>query len=185
MNTKLNAQQEKSETHISEVLAQIEKAMDRKLSNLKTYIPIVFTLITSVIAYILMINVEKDNASMIKGYMLVLGVLFISFVLMLVSFLGISKHIGKSKGMDIEFSPWRFRSYCALSDEDFSKRLQEYAKRELTDEEILQINMLKLKINEYRFRRGLVVAATIILIAGACFLAIGCFGYAFDIITLK
>ena len=185
MNTKSNAQREKSENYIFEVLAQIEKAMDRKLSELKTYIPIVFTLITSVIAYILMINVEKDDVSMIKGYMFVLGVLFISFVLMLVSFLGISKHIGKSKGMDIEFSPWRFQSYCALSDEDFSKRLQEYAKRELTDEEILQINMLKLKINEYRFRRGLMVAAIIILIAGACFLAIGCFGYAFDVITLK
>lgn len=124
----------KTENHISTVLDQIEKAVDEKLKNVKTFVPVLFTVITALIAYISQRDVDKHSYSLRVWY-LAYGTLFAMFILMMASFIGRKHYNAKEKKPKIKFQVHRFDSYCYLSDDNFVAKLSHYANRELTDDE--------------------------------------------------
>ena len=58
----------KSKKDIGIILAQMEKIIDDKLNNLKVFTPILFTVVTSVIAFIFVDNIEF-NVEIIQTYL--------------------------------------------------------------------------------------------------------------------
>ncbi len=178
MNEKCKKNNMRSEEHMAKVLFQIEKAVDEKLKNIKAFAPILFTIITSVIAFLLAIKVDINQDST-KVLFFALGILLISFVIMMVSFFGRTHYKAKNKKTKTYFEIVRFDSYCYLSDKIFLDNLKEYAQRDLTESEFLTAIFIKQKINEYVFRRTCANWALSVIEIGALILAITCFLFPF------
>jgi heme/copper-type cytochrome/quinol oxidase subunit 4 len=174
MNTNKKNKSPKSEEFINEALIQIEKIVDQKLNNIKTFTPILLTIITSVIAFLLAMetDIKQDSA---KAILLALGVLLVSFFVMIISYFGKISYKAKEKKKKTKFEPHQFDSYCYLSDENFLTNLKEYASRNLTDKESLLAKTIKQKINECIYRRNCVNIALVIVEIGSAILAISCF----------
>lgn len=168
----------KSQELLNATLIEMEKLVDDKLKNAKTFTPILFTIVTSVIAYLFVTEIEIGT-SFSKICMVVLGIFFVAFVLMIASFFGKVHYDATISPLVSEFAPHKFHTYCYLSDDDFIKCLEIYANRELTDNEMLTVNFLKQKINEYLFRWKRIVVALVIVEIGAVLLAAICFLYPF------
>ena len=133
----------KSESFMAEVLERMEKMIDEKLSNLKTFIPILFTVITSVLAFLFV--QDTPNEKTMKAYAFVIIFLLFAFISLILSYCVKNHYKADTKETDIDFSPYNLKSYCFLSDKDFSKKLSEYANRPLTEKELLTANFIKQK----------------------------------------
>ena len=74
----------KSESFMAEVLERMEKMIDEKLSNLKTFIPILFTVITSVLAFLFV--QDTPNEKTMKAYAFVIIFLLFAFISLILSY---------------------------------------------------------------------------------------------------
>lgn len=172
----------KSEMFMTKMLDQMEKMVDEKLANLKTFIPIIFTIITSVIAFFFVTEFNINDSKTAQFYMLILGVLLCAFIALIVSSFAKIDYKEIQKGNKNQpFLPHKLNTYLNLSDAQFVLYVKNYANRSLTDAELLRINMLKQKVNEFRFRRNFVNFAFIIVIIGALLLAATCFFLSFGV----
>lgn len=160
----------KSEMFILETLKQMEKMVDEKLASLKVATPILFTIITSVVAFLYVDDIA--DTTLIKLYSGTIGVLLIAFVFLLLSYFGKSFYAPIVMNVEFVFSPYDLTSYCFLTDEKFIENLSIYAARELSESELLSANFLKQKINEYTVKKIYVSIALSVLIVGTAFLAI-------------
>lgn len=163
----------KSDALMTEVLNQMEKLVDEKLSNLKTFIPVLFTVVTSVVAFLFVS--EVGDTKTLNGYLVVCGILLIAFIVLIISFFGRAYYKAKEKQSDIEFCPHNMNSYIDLSDCIFIEKLNSYAGRELNNTEKVRAIFIKQKINEYATRKKLVNIALGIVEVGAAIVAITCF----------
>ena len=160
----------KSEMFILETLKQMEKMVDEKLASLKVATPILFTIITSVVAFLYVDDIV--DATLIKLYSGTIGVLLIAFIVLLLSYFVKNFYTPTVINVELNFSPYDLRSYCFLTDEKFLEKLSNYAERDLTETELLSANFLKQKINEYIAKKIFVSIALSILIIGTVFLAV-------------
>lgn len=175
----------RSEEHMDELLNQMEKMIDSKISNLKLATPFVFSIVTAVITYFLFLEVDLSETNTIKFYMLVIGLLLIAFILLILSYWGKSSYKCRVKPSRLPFEPSDLKSYDKISDVEFIDCLQKYANSTMTDMELLRIKMLKQKTNEFVYRKRLVNIALGILIVGAIILCIACFIFSLGIITFN
>ena len=168
----------KKDEFVEQTLFQMEKLVDEKLKNIKTFTPILLTIISSVIAFLLAIDANMDDNAE-KVLFGALGLLLISFIIMIVSFFGKTNYKAIVKESRKKFAPDQFDSYCYLSDADFLKKMKKYAKRDLTEKEYIIAQFIKQKINECIFRRKRVNIALSVVAIGALILVIVCFVIAF------
>jgi hypothetical protein len=159
----------------------MEKTIDENLKNIKTFIPILFALITSIIAFLFVkeIEITKEIAIFLS---FTLSLLFIAFIAIMCSLFGKTQYKTIEKKIRIKFSPYEFESYCYLSDKKFINCIEHYAKCCLSKEEIVQLKFIKQKINEFIYRRNCLKIAFIIIVFGSAFLIAFLFLYPF---TLK
>lgn len=165
-----NVKVEKTEIIILETLKQMEKMVDEKLANLKVATPILFTIITSVVAFLFVDDIA--DATLIKLYSGTIGVLLIAFLVLLLSYFGKSSYKPIVMNVDSIFSPYDLTSYCFLADEKFLESLSIYAGRILSENELLSASFLKQKINEYVAKKIYVSIALSILILGTAILVV-------------
>ena len=163
----------KSEKDMRYTLKQMEKTIDDKLANQKVFMPILFTVVTSIIAFLFVQNFGNDVET-IQMYLLVFFYVLLCFAILIISMFGQSDYDAKVKNIKKPFQPHRLSSYCYLSDTDFVRKLEKYAGRKLTHEESLSANSIKQKINEYAFKKGCLNVALGIILAGVLFLGITC-----------
>lgn len=157
---------------LDEVLNQIEKMVDEKLSNLKNFIPVLFTVVTSVVAFLF--ATEVGDTETLRGYLFVCGVLLFAFIILITSFFGRPYYQAKEKKVNVEFCPYDMNSYINLSDLAFIEKLKLYAGRELDDVESVRAIFIKQKINEYATRKSAVNIALGIVEVGAVIVTITC-----------
>ncbi len=162
----------KSEYFMAEVLKRMEKMIDEKLSSLKTFIPILFTVITSVLAFLFVQDVS--NEKVMKSYAFIIIFLLLAFISLVLSYFVKNYYRAEQRKTDIDFSPYNLKSYCFLSDKEFLRKLSGYAKRPLTEKELVVANFIKQKINEYVTRRTHANFALFVVIVGV-FCIVGMF----------
>lgn len=160
----------KSEEFVAETLNKMEQMVDEKLGNLKSFIPIIFTVITSVIAFMFVDEIADEKT--LKGYMFIIAILLLAFIVLIMSYFVRNYYTPIKMKIEVDFLPYNLNSYCFLSDEDFIKIVSNYAGRSLTDNEMLNVNFLKQKINEYIKRKMYVSIALSIVILGAIIITV-------------
>jgi hypothetical protein len=173
----------KNTRQMSATLKQMEKIVDDKLANQKVFIPILLTVITSVIAFLFVHNLGDDLVT-IQMYFLVFCYALLCFTILILSLFGQSDYDAKVKKTMKPFQPHRLSSYCYLSDEEYLCKLRKYAGRDLSHEEKLSAQCIKQKINEYAFKKGCLNVALGIVLAGVLLLGIVCLAGVFILPTL-
>ncbi len=154
------------------VLESMAKLVEEKIDACKTGLPLILTIITTIIAYLF---VEKYSSQTLFSLVIIAMVfLLLAFIaLLLASFPnGRYKHINCFKKKTIKFSPVNIVSYWELTNEQFIQRIQEYLDTDFTTHELLNAEILKEKINEYRFKSLLLKIAYGVLIVGAMILVV-------------
>ena len=179
----LKKRQPKSKKDMSATLIQMEKIIDDKLASQKVFMPILFTVVTSVIAFLFVTNLGND-VNTIQMYLMVFIYALLCFAILIVSLFGKSDYDAKVKKTKKSFQPHKLSSYCYLSDEEYLRKLKKYAGRSLTYEEILSAKCIKQKINEYAFKKGCLNIALGIVLAGVLILGIVCLVGVFVLPTL-
>ena len=156
------------------VIDSMSELIDRKLEGCKTGLPMILTIVTSVIAFLFAAKFE--NNKIIFGFAIVAMIaLLIAFIALLWAGFPAMKYrnpLSTKKKKDIAFSPRNLESYIHFSQQEFSQKLQEYLNADFTDVEQYRITMLKEKINEYWAKKTLLLIANSVLIFGAAFLIV-------------
>lgn len=156
------------------VIDSMSELIDRKLEGCKTGLPIILTIVTSVIAFLFVAKFE--NNKILFGFAIVAMIaLLIAFIALLCAGFPAMKYrnpLSTKKKKDIAFSPRNLESYIHCSQQEFSQELQEYLNADFTDVEQYRITMLKEKINEYWAKKILLLIANSVLIFGAAFLIV-------------
>lgn len=169
---------------IAPVLEQIEKLVDGKLTNLKVFFPLVFTVITSLVAFLFLsdFGATENNG---RSQMLVLGVILVAFAAMIISIRIVPFYKAREKKKKIpEFAPHNLDSYLYISDESFIKCIAEYVGNNLTNSDLLYIHMVKQRINELAYRKKWIGIAFWILIIGTGVIAAICILYGLGVISV-
>ena len=161
----------RSKKDIAATLQQMEKIVDDKLASQKVFMPILLTVVTSVIAFLFVNNLGGD-VSAAQMYFLVCCYALLCFAILILSLFGKSDYDAKVKKTENAFQPHKLSSYCYLSDEEYMRRLAKYAGRRLTYEEVLSAKCIKQKINEYAYKKGCLNVALGIVLAGVLLLGI-------------
>ena len=173
----------KSAKEMSATLEQMEKMVDDKLANQKVFIPILLTVVTSVIAFLFVHNLGND-IEVIQFYFLVFCYALLCFTILIISLFGKSDYDAKVKKTIQAFQPYKLSSYCYLSDEEYMRKLRKYAGRNLSHVENLSAKCIKQKTNEYAFKKGCLNMALGIVLAGVLLWGILCLAGVFVLPTL-
>lgn len=143
----------KDKNEFESILSQMEKLVQGKIDALKSSVPIFFTVITSVIAFFFLdkFKLDMDDTSQIKTWLMIFGVGLVLLLLLLIGNFSIYRYKSSSQShLHATFKPWDISTYVWVGDEEFVTDMEKYAGRELTESEIVRVNMLKEKINEFR-----------------------------------
>lgn len=184
--------QELKELKELDIISEMDKLVDRKLSEVKSTVPVILTIVTAVIAFLVTLKVPSDNYLFLAFVILATILLLITFLYLLLIFYPvlklkksykISRIIDKklinikSKifGNTIGIVPWDLKSYLKLPDEEFLVELEKYFKRSLTEVEIIKVNFLKNKINELYWKRRILNSVYSILIIGTITFIVLCY----------
>ena len=162
-----------SKKDMSATLCQMEKIVDDKLANQKVFMPILLTVVTSIIAFLFVQNLGSDVQT-VRMYMMVFCYVLLCFAILLLTLFGKSDYSAKVKKGRKPFQPHQLSTYCNLSDEDYLGRLTNYAGRKLTHEESLSAKCIKQKINEYVFKKSCLNVVLVIIMAGVIILGAIC-----------
>ena len=164
-----------------DLIDEITKSVEKKLSEIKSIVPIVLAVVTSVIAFFMVQKVESNNTNLIGAYMSIVALLLICFVfLFLINYPFAhypSIRISKSKNNHLLFSPWDIKSFLFLTDSDFYNNIKKYINTELTSQQNFAMHCLKQKVNELRIKLFFLRVVYGIIIAGALLLILGCIAY--------
>ena len=175
-----------------DIISEMDKLVDRKLSEVKSTVPVILTIVTAVIAFLVTLKISSDNFIFLAVVILATILLLITFLYLLLIFYPvlklkksykISRMIDKklinikSKifGNTIGIVPWDLKSYLKLPDEEFLVELEKYFKRSLTEVEIIKANFLKNKINELYWKRRILNSVYSILIIGTIIFIVLCY----------
>ena len=163
------------------VIEKMTKQVDEKLLSLRSFSPLILTIVTSMIAYIVTQNFTDDLlwfGVVLVGYSLIcLALIFLAFYPKKHYLSDAPKKVNRLCvifKLRTEFVPWNLASYIGLSDDEFIMKLQNYFSKELTIEEKIHANFLKQKTNEYSYKRRQLSLSYIIIIVGAVILGVAC-----------
>ena len=174
-----------------DLIDEMTKSVEKKLSEIRSIVPVILTVVTALIAFFFTQKISVGNAEYFVMIALICVYLLLAFIALILSFYpkfvykkryifnkkidkAISSKAAKIAGKQIKFLPWDISSYIKMDDEDFLLVLGEYFGRNLTDEEIVRANFLKQKVNELYLKRQLLNVAYGIIVIGAVILAISC-----------
>lgn len=156
------------------VIDEMNKLIDRRLDGMKFFVPLLLTVVTSVIAYLFAMKYSKESlwiAYIVCAYLL----LCLSSIL--IAYFPKSnynstpnntpKWLKKLRKKLREFYPWDVKSYLYMDSFEFRDSLEEFLERTLTLKELFFANMLYLKISELRYKQKLIAISYSIIIAGA------------------
>ena len=172
-SVKVTKRHPKGERDMSATLSQMEKIIDDKLANQKVFTPTLFTVVTSIIAFLFVHNLG-NNVQTVQLYLLVFCYALVCFTVLIISLFGQSDYNAKVKKINKPFQPHRLSTYCYLSDEDYLNKLRQYTGRELTHKESLSAKCIKQKINEYAFKKSCLNVVLGIILVGILLLGITC-----------
>lgn len=163
-----------SENTFNEVLQLMEKIVDDKISSLRTFVPLLLAVITSVIAFLMVYEVDITTYQG-KFISLICAVALVLFITLINWLMGKISYKAKVRKIKSEFDPVSLQTYCYLSDEDFLEQMKVYVSRDLSEIEILKAKYLKQKVNEYISKKGTIETVYIIVGAVVILMALGCF----------
>ncbi len=174
-----------------DLIDEMTKSVEKKLSEIKSIVPVILTVVTALIAFFFTQKIPIANREYFGMIAIICGYLVLAFVSLIFAFYPkivykkkyifnkkidktISAKAAKIVGIKKQFLPWDISSYIKMDDEDFLLALGKYLDRELTDEEKIRANFLKQKINELQLKRQLLNVAYGIIVVGALGFAILC-----------
>ena len=157
----------KDEKTFSEILTQMEQLIQGKLDSLKSAVPILFTIVTSVLAFFFLENFEltEENSSIV---FIVIGLGLVLLLMIAIANFSLPKYKESiiSLKMDEDFEPWNIDTYIWTGDGEFLIGMSTYCGRELTTLEAMRIRILKEKINEFRRKNILLVLTQGVMMLG-------------------
>lgn len=166
--------QPKNEIKVGETLTLMEKIADEKLASLNNFIPILLSIITSILAFLLVyeVDISTDAGKLLFA---VAGSLMFFFAVLIDTQFRKSTYKAVVYKSRKPFNPANLQTYCYLSDDDFQRCMREYAGRKLTEMERYRVYYLKQKINEYIRKSRTVDAIYSVIVIGAVILAASLF----------
>lgn len=163
------------------VIEKMTKQVEDRLSSLKSFSPLLLTIITSLLAYFMTQSFPNDLdwfIFLIIGYLLIcLASIFLAYFPKKYYISDAPKKVNRFYvvfKLQSQFEPWNIASYIGLSDTDFIIKLQEFLNKELSCEELLLAQFLKQKTNEYTYKRQLMSLSYIVIILGAMLIGVAC-----------
>ena len=161
------------------VIDEMTKLIDRRLDGMKFFVPLLLTVVTSVIAYLFAMKHSKESLWLIY---IVCAYLLLCLSSILMAYFPKSnynstpndtpKWLKKLRKKLRKFYPWDVKSYLYLDSFEFKDSLEEFLERTLTLEELFFANMLHLKISELRYKQRLIAISYSIIIVGAFLMTI-------------
>lgn len=183
VNTKMSDKNTKSTSngYSKLVIEKMIKQADEKLDSLKSFSPVLLTIITSVLAVLVTQDLSYD---LLLFAICIVGYLLICLGLIVLAYFPQKRYISNSpqrvnhirvifKSPNI-FEPWNISSYMGLTDSDFIIKLQVHLEKKLSLEELLLAQFLKQKVNEYAYKRKILSFSYVVIIVGALILGWGC-----------
>ena len=99
--------------------------------------------------------------------MILLLIAFVSILLVLIPREEYKDEPKKKNKKVFTFNPLSIKTYVNLSEKEFISNLQKYLDANFSKTELIQVKLLKQKINEYRYKLNVIKIAYKILIWGA------------------
>jgi len=172
----------KSEQYVCTLLEQMEKNVDDKLDNLKSFIPVLLAAVAAVIAFLFaydgMLNEEQSKITMLGLAVMLIAWILLVLALQTKPFYGMRANGKREKG-NRAFCINNMMTYYFLPDDTFIEKVAECVGRPLTAVECIKANTVKQKTNEYICRKKLVNGAIYLVVGGAFILAVACLLYVF------
>ena len=171
---------------VIELISKMEKSIEDKLQSMRSFVPFVITIVTSLLAYLF----TTSNDSFDDFIYMIVAYLLISLCSIFIAYFPHNNYKGnsdkpkwlykiqKSAETYTDFHPWNLSSYIYLSDDDFIVQFETFANKKLSSIELTSTNFLKQKINEYRYKKRCISISYIVIIVGALIMALT-FGYYF------
>ena len=170
-----------SEDYPKLVIEKMTKQVEDRLVSLKAFSPLLLTIITSLLAYLMTQSFPNDFSwfmFIIVGSLLIcLASIFMAYFPKKYYISDAPKKVNRFYVIfkpQANFEPWNIASYIGLSDADFIIKLQDFLDKELSCEELLLAQFLKQKTNEYAYKRQLMSLSYIVIILGAAAIGVGC-----------
>ena len=117
-----------------DLIDEMTKLVEKKLVEIKSIVPIVLAVVTSVIAFFMVQKVEPNNTNLIGAYMFIIAFLSICFVFLFLINYPFAHYVSigkaKLKKNHSEFSPWDIKSFLFLTDSDFYNKIKEWINTE-------------------------------------------------------
>lgn len=160
------------------VIDEMTKIVERRLDGMKFFVPLLLTVITSVIAYLFAISYNKESlwiAYIVCAYLLLcLTSILIAYYpkANYTNIYNAPKWIKRLQKKTHQFYPWDVKSYLYLDGYEFREELEEFLNRTLSIDELFFTNILSLKIGELRYKRRLIAMSYSIIIVGAFLMTI-------------
>ena len=177
---------EYTEKDFTETLDLMDKLATDKLKSIKSFIPIMFSIITSSLVLLLSEKIGDDKNSTI-GFLSMISYLLFSLICLVIAYIPKCNY-EYSKEKKHYFNPenspfdiYDFYSY-KIYDEDFVSELAKIKNEPLTINERLTATSIKQKVNAYFYKKRLINMVNFIFILGSALLIIGCIYY---IVILK
>ena len=153
----------------TDILSLMEKLIQGKIESLKTALPALFTIITSVITFFFLENfsIDMNNKIQVKMWLVFFCGLLVLLVLILIGNFSVYKYKSKINiRLKKNFKPWDLSTYIWSGDEQFLDGMERYAGFELSENEKTRVNILKEKVNEFRIKNIImcIVHAIIMLV---------------------
>ena len=174
----MEEKQKKRTASVNNLLEQMEKQVDTKISNIKLFIPFIFVVITALLSFVLTSKMPSNDNSTLIVYIIATALLLITFIALIVAYKVKPYYkqdiLDKEDKSEIDFCPTNIKSYWKLTDKKFIAELEKYCNKELKENEKIKAKFFKQKVNEYRHRNVRVNVAYGILIGVAVIMTITC-----------
>lgn len=173
-NKKVNvSKSNKKQENKKRTLITMEQMISEKLEGLKFGLPLILTIITALIGFVFLEKYEGNNIFYFAIIaMILLLIAFVSILLVLIPREEYKDEPKKKNKKAFDFNPLSIKTYINLSEKEFISNLQKYLGINFSKVELIQVKLLKQKINEYRYKLNVIRLAYKILIGGAISLLI-------------
>ena len=157
------------------VIDSMSELIDRKLEGCKTGLPMILTIVTSVIAFLF--AAKFKDKELFDVAIAALALLLVTFISLLIASMPLSWNIQLESYLfnwtpRRRFNPSDCSTYLKMDNDKFTKSLSEYLDADFIEEEKQKVEFLKNKINEYNFKKAWLNIAYMVLIVGAIMLIV-------------
>ena len=170
-NGKTKINNVKDENEFSAILTQMEQLLQGKLDSLKSTIPTLFTIVSSILAFLFVEDLSGDESNYV-AILVIIGVGLLLLLFITIANFSVLKYpeFFISFKMSEDFTPWDIGTYIWTGDEEFLDGMFAYCGRDLTELEIIRIRILKGKVNEFRRKNFLLVLVQGMIMLGVTLL---------------